>query len=391
MAQLGMDVDVVESVGKQLCTKAGQLKAITAAVDGLIFLAGGNWWGGIARQFVSDWRTVHKPAMVALATAAEALGKAALRNAKEQRSASAADPGSSFGSTSSRGTNGPAKPMDAKAGADLANAGYGGEAPPGYSDLTPDELKKLGVTPEMLKDPVNGFQARILKDADGRYVISFAGTNDGWVDLSKKALTPDALNNAQGAFYTSSQDMNAALLAKALVDSVGADSVTMVGHSLGGRNAAIASVITGAKALTYNSAGISDDDLAYAMTLRGDKFSIADYAGAKMGEWIGTGTGVVGGVMVGGMTGNIPGAVMGGISGGWVGGRIGEHVEFGAISEAKRELAASGQIVNHYTDDDPLTKGQQKSGLPDAVGKQVSHSSTATNLEEAHGLKSFIF
>ena len=87
MAQLGMDVEAVESVGRQLKQSATSVDQIVGGLDktvnGLLQL----WEGPDAQRFVQSWPTFRKSLIAAQASVA-GLGQSALNNASEQRDAS---------------------------------------------------------------------------------------------------------------------------------------------------------------------------------------------------------------------------------------------------------------------------------------------------------------
>lgn len=84
-----MDVDVVESVGKQLNSQSQSVTSLIKTVDRLVASADAHWYGTRGREFVNSWRNVHRPALVAAASAVEGLGRSALQNASAQRRVSA--------------------------------------------------------------------------------------------------------------------------------------------------------------------------------------------------------------------------------------------------------------------------------------------------------------
>ena len=57
----------------------------------------------------------------------------------------------------------------------------------------------------------------------------------------------------------------------------------LTGHSLGGRNAALASVATDARAVTFNAAGVSAGDYLFAATAGGKSVSLLQYAAGTVG------------------------------------------------------------------------------------------------------------
>ena len=87
MAQLGMDVEAVENVGRQLKQSATSVDQIVGGLDktvnGLLQL----WEGPDAQRFVQSWPTFRKSLIAAQASVA-GLGQSALNNASEQRDAS---------------------------------------------------------------------------------------------------------------------------------------------------------------------------------------------------------------------------------------------------------------------------------------------------------------
>lgn len=80
-------------------------------------------------------------------------------------------------------------------------------------------------------------------------MLAFAGT-DG-------AVPNDNFNNASQPFGVSRQYSQAVALAARADMAVPSGSLAMVGHSLGGGLASIASLTTGNKGYTFNSAGLS--------------------------------------------------------------------------------------------------------------------------------------
>lgn len=346
-----MDVDVVESVGRQLRQQGGQLTAAIRSVDALVDAVRDHWWGVRGRDFVREWQAVHRPALLRVADSVAGLGQSALNNSAEQRGVSF--PSETPGRTPSAPLQELSDEEAVRVGAAFIRSATGSDdAPQGYVEVAGAELKRLGVDSATVRDRTTGFDARVYTDGNGHYVVAFPGT-----DASKGVLmSEDALADAQGFLYSTKQSEQSALLAKTLCDTVGAQNVLLVGHSLGGRNAAIASVATGARAITYNAAGVNNSDIAYAMMLRGESPSYWDYVASAVGV--------------------------------------------GAVEDEKARLAESGQIVNYHATNDPLTRLQNgadevvgsRYGLtnivPTAIGRQEEWSSPLTG-GAAHGIDAF--
>lgn len=266
MARLGMDADVVEALGKQLRTQGQSIRMTVSKVDALVNQAGRQWDGGRSRAFVIQWQLTHRRDLLQLAESIEGLGQAALNNASEQRavSASGATPSTSPSSHQERSL---------RDYASLVGAAYGGSEThaAGYEVLSDAELSEMGIDPASLNDKRTGFQAVVLRGYDGRLVVSFAGTNDTndiVGDIVAGGRTPDTRADFEGSHGTTAQSAQALALGLKVAQYAGKDNVEFVGHSLGGRNAAIAAIATGSKAVTFNAAGVSDRDIEIALATR---------------------------------------------------------------------------------------------------------------------------
>lgn len=350
MTRLGMDVEAVESVGRQLNQHGSRIRATMGAVDTLVGQAGGQWWGARGRRFVEEWRTLHRPALVRLAEAVEGLGRSALNNAAEQRTASATTGGHGVSGGGGRSTSGHAtmgygttETRTTSVYADLARAGYGDEPPDGYQFATDQELRSLGIDPKSLHDRGSGFDAQVLIGRDGKYVVSFAGTNP--------KDHADLRADAEGALGTTTQSGQAIALATTIASHCGKDNVEFVGHSLGGREAALASIAVGSKAITFNAAGVSDTDIVRALSAR---------PGTTAAE------------------------------------RMVSHLP-GAAQAERAQLIVTGQVTNHFAVTDPLTDTQAAAHVisiarmspalvPLAVGRPVPHATTEVLLG-AHNME----
>ena len=127
--------------------------------------------------------------------------------------------------------------------------------PPGWHEVGPAELRKLGIDPALLEDKRTGFHATLFRDDNGRYVLSYEGTN--FHDFGG-----DVITDVKGAVATSPQVHQAIQAAttvkqRLMANGVTAGNFSLTGHSLGGELAAAGSIATGAKATTFNAAGLS--------------------------------------------------------------------------------------------------------------------------------------
>jgi len=149
-----------------------------------------------------------------------------------------------------------------------------GKLPEGYRSLSSEEMDRLGVTQAMLVDEASGYKASVYyKEPGGPYVVAFAGS-----DFDSDGR--DAVNDLAGAHGTTKQDLLAIQLARQVSSS--GEGVVFTGHSLGGRQASLAAIATGAPAVTFNPAGTSASAISYALYARDGNDTVA--AAAHLSE-----------------------------------------------------------------------------------------------------------
>lgn len=137
--------------------------------------------------------------------------------------------------------------------------------PPGWHEVGPAELRKLGIDPALLDDTNTGFHATLFRDDNGRYVLSYTGTDFG-------DLKGDVINDIEGAAGISPQVRQAIAAATTVKERLMSQGITdgnfsLTGHSLGGELAAAGSIATGAKATTFDAAGLSYSSIQKAMNI----------------------------------------------------------------------------------------------------------------------------
>ena len=88
MARLGMDVDQVLAVSKQLRSEAANIDSLVAKIQGIVGKLPGIWDGPDAVQFANDWWPEHKKTLQAASQHIAGLAQAAQNNANAQREAS---------------------------------------------------------------------------------------------------------------------------------------------------------------------------------------------------------------------------------------------------------------------------------------------------------------
>ena len=88
MARMGMDADAVESAGRALKERAGQIDAIVSNLDRSVKGLLNVWDGPDAQTFVHKWWPEHRAVLVGAGSHVDGLGQSALNNASEQRGVS---------------------------------------------------------------------------------------------------------------------------------------------------------------------------------------------------------------------------------------------------------------------------------------------------------------
>jgi pimeloyl-ACP methyl ester carboxylesterase len=119
----------------------------------------------------------------------------------------------------------------------------------------PDELKKMGIKPEDLRDDASGFHAEVYHSyADGKTYLTFQG-----VDPNSYNDWDTSIKN--GAGIDTAQYSHARSLARKMQAS--GVEFDVVGHSLGGGLAQEAGLIASeSRVYTFNSAGLHEASLA---------------------------------------------------------------------------------------------------------------------------------
>ncbi|WP_404386993.1 WXG100 family type VII secretion target [Humibacillus xanthopallidus] len=279
----GGDPEVLDRVAGELATCAREVESVRAAGTEALAVIRRSWGGADSDAVQAEWRR-SAVALTTLTTSLETLSVRLRENARAQRTAStmataapallpSAVPGSAglfpdLGGAGSAGTGVVDEPSiaDDTRGttpqdidlelAELAAGVYDGEGSEHFDPVSDAELMALGIDPGSLEGP-GGFQAGIYRDADGGYVLAFAGTDPASVE-------DWGTNLQQGVGALSGQHGQAIGLAEQLSRAVGSDNVVLTGHSLGGGLASTASVATDLPAVTFNAAGVHPNTVVAA-------------------------------------------------------------------------------------------------------------------------------
>ena len=274
MASVGADVEQLRALAQLFGDKATSLEDVVNSINGQLHSAG--WVGEDADAFKSDWDSNLTALVRNVVDSLRERNTSLNQQADEQEKASAVNGSISgakgVGSIAKAGSGGSGsdpyngKPREGEAGRDadyarLAQAAYetGDPIPDGWRKVDADELKKLGIDPSEL-NTVNGMQASVYQNADGKYVVAFRGTELG---LTVEGLK-DVAADVKGAAGVSHQVEDAINLSTKLAQAVGRENVDFTGHSLGGELASAAALATGGAAVTFNAAGLSETSQAIA-------------------------------------------------------------------------------------------------------------------------------
>ncbi|MEU1985604.1 hypothetical protein [Nocardia sp. NPDC019395] len=202
----------------------------------------------------------------------------------------------------------------------------------GFVRLDRAELERAGIPPETLNDQSSGLTSALYRDDAGRYVLAFAGTY-------RTSFRSWKTNIVQGMGRPARQYVLAGRLGKLARAAFGNDLV-ITGHSLGGGLATTAALKSGAPAVTFNPAGLSDQTIR---GLRLDPAAAQEYAAAgNVRTYVVAGDPLtalqdarqmhrvtIGGLAVGALgtsLGGVMGSAIGGLTGGAAGSATGKFV-----------------------------------------------------------------
>lgn len=359
---VGMDTEVVVDLAHGLIADADRMDDVAARLRGVVQdLSTRSWSGRDSADFCATWQQAHDPALVALASRLRELGRQALLEAADQDRVSGVGGATGAGVGTGPDPTGVDAPGANSVGAvggrqdrdllALATGVYPGgnidEAGGRYRQLGADELQRMGITEAMLRDERTGFAASVYRGTDGSTVLSFRGS-DG-LDRTDYLGT----NVPNGLGLPSPQGGQAIALAQRLAASVGADNLTITGHSLGGHLAAAGAVATGARAVTFNSARLGDADFSRALIANGRD-------------------GNVGGVVAKTVfTRANPLSPVGFL--------------YDPHASERAAINASGQIRNYSTTGEPLNVVQSLRLGPRALGVQIPMTDPSPDLFKRHG------
>lgn len=193
MARMGMDVEAVESAGRALKERAGQIDAIVSNLDRSVKGLLNIWDGPDAQTFVHNWWPEHRALLVSARGHVDGLGQSALNNASEQRGVSDAKgdgggtqphagPGTAVPPTTSSAFNaaGEQAAFDKRGGGPFGPGGdFAGQCT-SWVNFRRQELIDSGMLPDGSRVPIN-----------------WKGTNSFF---DGAAVSPDPTQYAVGSF-----------------------------------------------------------------------------------------------------------------------------------------------------------------------------------------------
>ena len=275
MVAYGADVGELRSLATLFRAKADLLD------DDVVVIGAGlrrSPWSGVdADGFRHLWSSQTSQRLRLVASSLRAAAETLDRNATEQDHASRAEGGTSAvpraegsprsGTPPRGGSYGHARDsldLAAACGDHTVGKEHDAKIPAGWSEVSSNELEKLGIDPELLRSKGgDGFSATLYKSADGRYVLAYAGTE---LDDPGDLLTHVMSYPLRGVPRQVGRAIEASTLLKTQLEAAGvsAQQISFTGHSLGGELAAASSIATGLKATTFNAAGLNELSIARA-------------------------------------------------------------------------------------------------------------------------------
>jgi hypothetical protein len=275
----GADVAQLKELATALEKAAERLDSSRVQVTNRIQVAA--WIGPVASMFRLTWNSTYRPNLSTAAVLLRDNAKKLRTNADEQDKASRADGSASSGAAPTIGAKDgetgyvrnrwglwedpgwsdwrKAIGVWTNAVVVLDAAGRDGADPPGSYRLLEDwELEAMMIDPSLLHTG-SGFDAYIYQGPTGQLVVAYPGTEGS-------LLTPSAdwQTNIGGAGAATDQDREAIRLAEMISMAQPGTDVLYVGHSHGGRLAAISSITSGFPAVTVNAEGVSGPALEAA-------------------------------------------------------------------------------------------------------------------------------
>ncbi|WP_051163716.1 Mbeg1-like protein [Nocardia brevicatena] len=244
----------------------------------------------------------------------------------------------------------------------------------GFARLTDSELEQVGIPAEAMNDPISGLTTALYRDEQGRHVLAFAGTDH-------RSLKSWKANLYQGAGLRAHQYVLAGRLGKLARVAFG-NNLVLTGHSLGGGLAVTAALKSGAPAVTFNSAGLSDRTIrglklepdaarryAAAGNVRsyvvaGDpltelqeshrarRATIGGFAGGLVGSALGGALGAVVGSPIDRAAGSVAGRRLGSVLGAAMGGSAAATVTAGGLARVQPALGARINLPDPLSPDE---------------------------------------
>lgn len=267
VAMHGADTEALRGLAHRFDAASERLDALSVSVKR--GLEASAWVGPVSARFRVTWDTQHSrrlgDAALRLRESAVLLRTEALQQDHVSSAATATQTVTDAPPPS--GDGGRLDELSVQDCVDLMQASYDADsAPAGWEVLSSDELVDLGLSAAEM-ETLLGLNAVLLTNGKDEYVLSFAGSETGsdWLENGSSLIKSVSFQP-----MSDNQALEAMDLAMKVSSIVGKEDLLLVGHSLGGREAAAASLATGVRAVTFNAAGVTAHDIAYASWLNGE-------------------------------------------------------------------------------------------------------------------------
>lgn len=268
----GMNVETIRLLAKSFDAQATTVQQLETRINQLVAQAERYWTGSDSTQFVGEWNNTHRKAIFLMKSSLEDLANILKSNAAAQETTS-----SEYDTTSSSGNPQPPYSNLLKQNMNLSPEDKKLISDKHDHDLALDAQDRdrgnhgastvHGFTLAETIQGDDGFSAYVYEDRFGNKKIVFPGmTWDAKGDVPAVGIGLTGITNS---------DRQAIALAKRINESLkdGA-SLNMVGYSMGGRHAALASIATETTATTFAASGASVAAIAFAQ--RGGTFDTAE-------------------------------------------------------------------------------------------------------------------
>lgn len=234
---VGMDVDQVQQLSKDLRAQAERIEDVSGRIDDLIRRMGTIWRGTDAERFADWWSSQHRPAVRAVHDAIEGLAQSAKNNADDQARASGQSAPAGHGPAS--GTGGANAPISGPTTTPPVSQAASAQAPQGPQAYSVDTAIAKALAEDGTSRPTGFNQPgeciksvqRWIIEAGGKFVGG--GVVDGYVNSGAVQIANGEIVKGDVIQYTSLTNPNGWLdgVHTVMVTGVNSDGTYQIAQS----------------------------------------------------------------------------------------------------------------------------------------------------------------